>query len=258
VDELLVTLDEGRVDLVVVDAIDAAGRSMAPGIRAIRSGFPTIPILAYCSLSSGASATVLDAAQAGATGLVFRGVDDAGYAMRAAIRSARQHSAAQRVHDALSPRLPPAAQPFLRYAISRAGDDPTVDDAARNLGVDRKTLFNWLRRSGSIGPRELINWTRIAIGVGMLEDPRRTAEQVAMDLGFASGTAFRNMLRRYTGVNCSEIRVGGGLDRVLAMLAARLGPLDPLAEPLSIGARPPEFRAGDAFGRLLEAPQKTG
>ena len=102
-DELLATLDEGRVDLVVVDAIDAAGRSMAPGIRAIRSGFPTIPILAYCSLSSGASATVLDAAQAGATGLVFRGLDDAGYAMRAAIRSARQHSAAQRVHDALSP-----------------------------------------------------------------------------------------------------------------------------------------------------------
>ena len=88
--------------------------------------------------------------------------------------------------------------------------------------MDRKTLFNWLRRCGDIGPREFINWIRVAIGVGMLEDPRRTAEHVALELGFASGTAFRNMLQRYTGANCSEIRNGGGLKRVLGILCARL------------------------------------
>jgi ornithine carbamoyltransferase len=45
---------------------------------------------------------------------------------------------------------------------------------------------------------------------------------VALELGFASGTAFRNMLVRYTGANCSEIRNHGGLDRVLSSFLSSL------------------------------------
>ena len=90
VQALLTTLDEGHLALVVIDAVDPAGRSMASAVMSIRYGFPTVPILAYCSLSPSASATVLDVARAGVTGLVFRGVDDVGCAMRAAIRSAVQ------------------------------------------------------------------------------------------------------------------------------------------------------------------------
>jgi AraC-like DNA-binding protein len=219
---LLSTLDEGNLALVVVDSADLAGHSMASAVTSIREGFPTVPILAYCSLSASASAAVLDVARAGVTGLVFRGVDDVGCAMRAAIRAAYQRSIAERVYGEVARCLPIGARPFLRYAVSRAADDPTVDDAASSLGVDRKTLFNRLRRCGVVGPREFINWVRVAIGVGMLEDPHRTAEHVALELGFPSGTAFRNMLQRYTGVNCSEIRNAGGLERVLALFTSRL------------------------------------
>lgn len=222
VDQLLETLRTLAVALVIIDAGDAQGRSMGSAIAAIRHGFPSVPVLAYCPMPSGRSDVVVDVVRAGATGLIFRGIDDTRPAMRAAILSARRGSVARRIHDEVALHLPPAALPLLRYAVSRAGDEPSVEDAAASLGVDRKTLFNWLRDCGQVRPREFINWVRLAIVVGMLEDPGRTAEQAALESGFASGTAFRNMLHRYTGLRSSQIRGEGSVESVLARFLAVL------------------------------------
>lgn len=222
VDQLVETPRSLAVALVIIDAADAQGRSMASAVAAIRHGFPSVPVLVYCAVPSGRSDVVVDAVRAGATGLILRGIDDERHAMRAAILSARRGSVAQRIHDEVVLHLPPSAHPLLRYAISRAADEPTVEDAAANLAVDRKTLFNWLRDCGQVRPRTFINWIRLAIVVGMLEDPGRTAKQVALEAGFASGTAFRNMLQRYTGLRSAEIRGEGALERVLARFLSML------------------------------------
>jgi AraC-like DNA-binding protein len=222
IDELFEALQSIETALVVIDATDGRGRSMAPSIAAIRHIFPALPILAYCAVPAGQSSVVVDVVLAGATGLIFRGVDDARYAMRAAIAGARRGSVGQRIHDEVALHLPAFALPLLRYAITRAADGPSVEDAATSLGVDRKTLFNWLRHSGGVGPREFINWIRLAAVAGMLEEGGRTAEQVALESGFASGAAFRNMLQRYTGLTSSQIRTEGGMTRVLSRLIAAL------------------------------------
>lgn len=224
--ELLATLDDPNVVLVVMDAADASGRSMAGTVEFIRKNFPTLPLLAYCALASSGSGAVVDVVRAGASGLVIRGVDDSRHAMRSAIQSAQQGSVVHRIVSLVSPHLPPVAAPLLRYALSRAVDDPSVADAARELGVDRKTLFNWLRPCGSVGPREFINWVRLAMAVGMLEDSRRTTEQVALAMGFASGTAFRNMLRRYADARSSDVRGAAGFVHVMTRFVDRLAPVD--------------------------------
>jgi AraC-like DNA-binding protein len=222
VDQLLEVLRAVDTALIVIDAADARGRSMAPSIAALRHIFPSLPILAYCSVPAGQSSVVVDVVLAGATGFVFRGVNGARYAMRAAIAGARRGSVGHRIHDEVALHLPACALPLLRYAIARAADDPSVQDAAKSLGVDRKTLFNWLRHSGGVRPREFINWIRLAVVAGMLEAGGRTAEQIALESGFASGAAFRNMLQRYTGLTSSEIKTEGGMTRVLAGLVAAL------------------------------------
>ena len=234
IDDFFATLDREDVVLAVIDAADAEGRPTAPSIAAIRRRFPHVPVLAYCAFPATTSSAVAEAVRAGVTGLVFRGVDDTTHTMREAIRSARQGAVTRRIYDEISRLLPAPLLPLLRYAISCAAVDPSVEDAAAALGVDRKTLFNRLRDVGSVSPREFINWIRLAIGVGMLEDQRRTAERVALDLGFASGTAFRNMLERYTKTTCSEIRAEGGFDRVLAQFIERLTMRD--AAVLDVGA----------------------
>jgi len=221
-DEFFQALRSLDTALVVIDATDARGRSMAPSIAAIRHIFPALPIMAYCSVLAGQSSVVIDAVLAGATGLIFRGVDDARYAMRAAIAGARRGSVGQRIHDEVALHLPAFALPLLRYAITRAADDPSVEDAATSLGIDRKTLLNWLRHCGGVRPREFINWIRLAVVAGVLAEGGRTAEQAALESGFASGAAFRNMLQRYTGLTSSEIRIEGGMARVLAGLIVAL------------------------------------
>lgn len=223
IDELHAFVAGGAADLIIVDSIDRDGRSLAAAVAAIRCAFPAMPILAWCSLAPGASSAIVDLVRSGVSGLLVQGVDDVGHAIRVAVRSAQRASVARRVYVEIKPRISPRLQPLLQYAISRGADEPSVEDAACTIGVDRKTLGNWLRAYSDLSPREFINWVRLAIGVGLLVDSTRTAEQVALELGFASGTAFRNMLQRYTGVRCADIRACDGLSVTLNKLIALLG-----------------------------------
>jgi len=218
---LLATLRSGDCTLVVIDAVDHDGRSMAPAVAAIRRDFPTLPVMVYCAVAPGSSPDILAAVRAGASTLIFRGVDDVGHVLRAAFRSARQGVVSQRIADAVADLLPPGIRPLLRYALSRAGEGVSVDDAAAVIGVDRKTLRNRLYEA-SIGPAEFVNWIRLGVVVGTLSDGSRTIERCALDNGFASGTSFRNMLRRYTTLTATELRGSEGFDAFLGLLQDRL------------------------------------
>lgn len=218
---LLATLRHGGGALVVIDVADREGRSMAPAVTAIRREFPTLPVLVYCAVEPGTSSVILAAVRAGASALIFRGVDDVGHVLRSAFRSARHSLVSQRIADAVADLLPAGIRPLLRYALSRAGADVSVDDAAEAIGVDRKTLRNRLSKT-SIGPSEFVNWIRLGLVVGALEAGNRTVERVALDNGFASGTAFRNMLRRYTSLTATELRGDGGFDAFLTLFRGRL------------------------------------
>jgi DNA-binding NarL/FixJ family response regulator len=84
-ERLLETLATRSVVLVVVDAVDGAGRSASPLIERVRAQRSALPILAICSPSASGSSAVLEAARAGVSGLIFRGVDDSGFVIRQAI-----------------------------------------------------------------------------------------------------------------------------------------------------------------------------
>ncbi|HVX40733.1 MAG TPA: helix-turn-helix domain-containing protein [Gemmatimonadaceae bacterium] len=221
--EAIALLAAHRVDLLVIDALDERAQPTAPSIASIRRLHAALPILVYCAAGAESNSAMLEAVRCGATGVVFRGIDDVGHAMRAALRAARHGAVRQRIYDALAPGIGIEAQPILRYALSAHGDDVTVQDAAAALGVDRKTLFNVLRRRTDMPPREFINLVRLTLAIGLLEQSGRAAEHVALELGFASAAAFRNMLQRHTGLTATALRQPGGLGRMLSLLQARIG-----------------------------------
>ena len=87
-------------------------------------------------------------------------------------------------------------------------------------------------------PQRLITWGRMIVAAHMLEDPYRSANGVAMALGFPSGSAFRNTCQRYLHANpraLAQLRRDpqlptGGADQVrqeaqpnMPMLLARPG-----------------------------------
>jgi transcriptional regulator GlxA family with amidase domain len=156
---------------------------------------------------------------------VIHGLDDVGIALRGAVTSALRRCTATRAMRELAPHVPAALRPLLRFCLEEAERAPTVEDVARALGVHRKTLVNRLRDASMPGPSALLGWCRLVIAAQLLEDPERPVEQVAYALNFPSAAAFRNMLRRYTGLAPGEVRINGGLNCVLHAFRRSVGGL---------------------------------
>jgi AraC-like DNA-binding protein len=213
--EHLACVESDRVVLSVIEITEATASAHIECVRLLRSGFPSVPVLAYCDPAGGTSGLIVDVVRAGATGLVLRGIDDSRVVLRTAIQRARRSTIAHQIFMEVAPLLTNDARLFLRYAIEHCAADVSVEVAAHDLGVDRKTLTNWLARAGGPRAREFLSWIRLIVAAQMLSDPKRTAEQVALALDFPSGTSFRNMLRRYVNVTTVELHHGGGASLVL-------------------------------------------
>jgi AraC-like DNA-binding protein len=210
-----VCIESGQIALSVVEVTAATASAHVSAVRQLREGFPSIPVLAYCDPVNSSSAVIVDVVRAGATGLVLRGIDDSKALFRETIIRARRRAIAERIFVELAPMLTSDARLFLRYAIEHCAVDVSVDEAADELGVDRKTLTNWLARAGAPRAREFLSWIRLIVAAHLLSDPRRTAENVALHLDFPSGTSLRNMVRRYVNVTTAELQQGDGAALVL-------------------------------------------
>jgi AraC-like DNA-binding protein len=110
---------------------------------------------------------------------------------------------------------------MLEATLARPDAIRTVPELGAALGVHRKTLFNHCRKASFLAPAELIAWGRLAMVAYLLETTACTIERIAIELGYASDTALRNTIKRYTGKRAGEIRSAGGVDAVVSALQAR-------------------------------------
>jgi AraC-like DNA-binding protein len=209
--EVVTLVETGLASLVVLDHRDFDGASTLPGVRALRDAYPSVPIVAYLPMSGDVSRSVMDYAKAGVSQLVFHGVDDLKASLRTAVDAALDQVSAAALGAELEPLVPPAMQPFLRYCLEHARRDLSVEEVAQAMGVHRKTLVDRLKAAHLPSPRAMIGWSRLLMAARLLEDPGRTVEQVALKLDFPSGTALRNMCKRYTGLRSTEVRQNGGV-----------------------------------------------
>lgn len=213
--EVLAMVDTGLASIVVIDHRDYDGTSTLPAVRLLIENYPSIPVVMYVALSNESSSQVLEYARAGVSQLIFQGVDDLRTPMRAAVNTAMDHASALALVDEFDRLVPANLVPFLRYALEHARRDIGVEEAATAMGIHRKTLVDRLRAARLPSPRTIIGWSRLLMAARLLDDPGRTVEQVALKLDFPSGTALRNMFKRYTGLRTSEVRENGGVRCVL-------------------------------------------
>jgi AraC-like DNA-binding protein len=204
-------VENGLAGLAVVDHRDYDGSSTLPGIRRIRDEYPSVPVVMYVPLTAEVSSTVMEYAKAGVSQLVFQGVDDLRTSLRGAMDAALDQVSAVALGAELEALVPPSVLPFLRYCLEHARRDISVEEVARAMSVHRKTLVDRLKAAHLPSPRAMIGWTRLLVAARMLDDPGRTVEQVALQLDFPSGTALRNMCKRYTGLRTGEVRQNGGV-----------------------------------------------
>ena len=207
---LLQLASDPATTAVLVEPRDADGQSTAPAIRRLATQLPSVSVIAFIGPRC-PSADLLEVARAGADDLVRVGFDDVGASLRAALASGTSRRAVARVREELVPVVPRSVWSIVDHCLTHASGALSVSDLARALGVDRRTLVRRLADAGMPVPREVIGWCRLFLAAVLLEDPIRSAEQVALMLDFPSGTALRNMLARYTALRPRELRENGGL-----------------------------------------------
>ncbi|MDQ3811804.1 MAG: helix-turn-helix domain-containing protein [Chloroflexota bacterium] len=235
--DLAAAVGAGGVTAVLIEPRDGRGYSTAQLVESLRTGFPGVAVIAYCDHRHDSSGDILALARAGVNELAFRGTDDVRLALTAALTSAEHQSTAELVLRELAPAVPASVRPLVAYCLEHAGTRLSVARVAAEFGVHRKTLVNRLDQAGLPTPIALIGWCRLLVAARLLDDPGRSVEQVALSLDFPSGTALRNMLKRYTGLNAREVRENGGLRCLIRMFQQTLA--RPRAEPVpkTIGAR---------------------
>jgi AraC-like DNA-binding protein len=222
-EELYSAVADRGATIAITEWADATDLALAGAVQRVREEFPTVAVLVYAPLTPAGAKALLAAGRAGVCEVILAGHDDVGRALGAVLARAALASVAERAVERLSSLVPADVMPILAYALRHARSALDVGDIARSLHVHRKTLADRCRRAGAPPPRELAAWGRLVLAAERLSDRGRSAERVAAEFGYASGSAFANMLKRYTGLALAEIRVQGPAV-VLESLVRRFSP----------------------------------
>jgi AraC-like DNA-binding protein len=196
---------------VIVEPRDCDARPTADLVRQLAAAHPRLPIVGYCRAGYEHSRDILDLGLAGVHELLFHGIDDSGVALRGVLTSASQACAATQVLRAIAADVPTPLLPLFEFCLAYPERATSVQAVAHVLGVHRKTLVNHCAQASLPPPGAVIAWCRLLLVGHFLETPGRTVEGIALRVEFASATALRNMLRRYTGLRPQQVRERGGL-----------------------------------------------
>jgi AraC-like DNA-binding protein len=225
---------------LIVEPRDCDGRSTAPIVRQLVDAHPALPIIGYCHAGYEHSRDILELGLAGAHELLFHGIDDSGVALRGVVTSAGHACAAAQVLSAIKRDIPETLLPMFEFCLSYPERATSVQAVAQVLGVHRKTLVNYCAQASLPPPGAVLAWCRLLLVGHFLQTPGRTVEEIALRVEFASATALRNMLRRYTGLRPQQVRERGGLrcvvDAFRQSLAERREPPEEDEYELQAGA----------------------
>jgi AraC-like DNA-binding protein len=225
--ELASTVADGAATAVVTEWRDDSGTTIESAIRAMRAEYPNVPVLVYAPLTPEGAHDMLAAARAGAVDVIIANFDDVGITLGRRLASAQATTLADRIVERLATLVPLPVAQMLEYFFRHARTPPSVAGAAAALQVHRKTLALHCARVRLPSPSALCCWARLILTSHRLEDPGRTTEHGAIEMGFPSGSAFRNMLKRYTGLSPAEVRERGGSMCLVEMLTAQLAERGP-------------------------------
>jgi AraC-like DNA-binding protein len=214
--ELMRTCAAEPVHLAVLD-LYASGSVDFENVRQLKSSYPRVSLVAYVAAAPERGRDLFDAGRCGVDGLVMFDQDDDPQALLALINQAEARSIATIVRRAIvdAPRL---VRDAVLVSIVRAHERLTPASLSRILLVSRRLLAQRLAESRLPPPQRLLTWGRLVVAAHLLEDPARSADGVALALGFPSGSAFRNVCQRYLHATPSQIRSRGGAAYVIRAL----------------------------------------
>lgn len=206
--------------VLIVGPQGVGGERVAPLVRRIRRSWPWLPIVVYMRMAAPSTDGLLAMYGAGVSAVAFEQAGDVCAHVREATARAANRMLAARVRQALRNVLPERTLAVLECCLQEGQRELTVLRVARELGVHRKTVASWLKHDRSPPASELVAWACVFRAASALSGSARPADHIAMDLGFASGTAMRNLLRKRLGRRPRELRTGDGMETAVEAFRA--------------------------------------
>ena len=180
----------------------------------LRRAFPSLAIL-FVVRPGADPVSLFRLGRAGMRSLVLVPLDSLEVEVRGALRVALSSGTSALVTRAVS-----ACLPYREVAAVRASLDGVVrgwntEAVAARLGLTRPHLSVRLKAVGLPSAGHLLIWAKLLHAARWLTDPGRSAESVARQLEYSSGSAFRRVLRTSLGVTPTEVVSLGGFRYVL-------------------------------------------
>ena len=209
------------VHIAILDLFADGELSLEP-LRQLKRRFPRLGTVAYVDVTVERSRDLFDAGRAGMDALIVANVDDDALSIAAILEQAEARGVAGLLRSTLE-TLRPTVRDAVLLAVTRAHEHLTPDDLARRLSLSRRVLAKHLEHASLPSPQRLITWARLLVAANLLEDPERSADNIALALHFPSGSAFRNTCQRYLRATPSDIRRHGGAQWVLTNMLLDTG-----------------------------------
>lgn len=204
-----------RATVVVAEPRDSDGLPTAPLLKQLRAAHPDTPIVGYCNAAGHDSREILEIATVGVHDLVFKGTTDSPTLLRATCESAARTCSAEAVLGKISDELIPEGRQIVEYCLYHPTLATSVAAIAKGLALHRKTLVNRCARVGLPVPGVLLGWSRLLLFAHVLRSRCGPVEDLALLIGFPSGTALRNMLKRYSGLRPRDLQAPLGFDQLI-------------------------------------------
>lgn len=215
-------LRSAHFDVVFAESSDAHGLPTSTLVATLTSRRAATVVIGLFSLGKALSEPDYNLLRAGVHHAVSLEDLDTTRLLRAALTAATKASLLNRVWRHLDSQLEPDVRDFVRCGLL-SDRGRSVSDAARALGVHRKTVWRRFRNAGYPPPRELLHWCHLLRASCAIEGSTRSVNSVADELEFCSPSGLRNLTSSYLRCRPSALRAHGGVDRVLRAFVARFG-----------------------------------
>lgn len=224
-----VALSGGTRSVIVYEVPTHDDDAAAVLFRHAKARFPHCPVIALHRPSTSGAKALARAAALGITEiLLVDGVLQTAE-LRMCLRACRNESVARTIWNRAHADIEADLETILVRALRMAERPITLSAFAVNTGMPERSLRQYCERHGYPNPQWIIGWARLLCAAYYIEEPGRSIDSIANLLEYSSPSAFRNQLRRYTGLTASSVRAGGAIHTVARALERDVRKVDAAA-----------------------------
>lgn len=196
---------------VTVAVIDPSAENARNAIeyQRIHAAFPSIPIVAYVPLTSGAFRAVAELSRLGLEHVILYSHDDSSEHLLRKIDQVRMSPVAARMVGELRPSLdclPVALAAVIEEMFNEPHRYPGVLDMAARAKITVAKLYRSCEAAALASPKRLLTAARLLRAHSYLADPGHTVRTISIMVGFGHPRVFAAHASEAFGVNPSRLR----------------------------------------------------